>query len=129
MSKHTHTIGRRKESRARIFLLPGKGKLEINDKPFEKYFVNPRDREVILHALRVTNKEKAYDMKITVKGGGTTGQKEAIRHGISRAIALLEEETRPVLKKLRYITRDAREVLPKRYGLKKHRKKEQFSKR
>ncbi len=125
----TYATGRRKSSVARIFLSPGKGKITVNKKPLEEYFQDSRDREVILKVLQVTQKEKDYDLYITVAGGGRTGQKEAIRHGISHAIVRKTPESRPALKKLSYLTRDDRVVLPKRYGRKKHKKKPQFSKR
>lgn len=124
-----YATGRRKASVARIFLAAGKGKIEVNQKPFEKHFLDQRDREVILKVLQATEKEKTYDIYITVLGGGLTGQREAIRHGMSRAIAEKEPETRSILKELGFLTRDDRIVLPKRYGKKKHRKKPQFSKR
>ncbi|MBK78308.1 MAG: 30S ribosomal protein S9 [Flavobacteriaceae bacterium] len=124
-----HTIGRRKTSVARVYIDKGKGVILVNKKKFNDYFATPSLQYKVSQPFILTNTEKDYDIKITVKGGGTNGQAEAIRLGISRALCKINEEYRPVLKTEGLLTRDPRMVERKKYGQKKARKKFQFSKR
>jgi small subunit ribosomal protein S9 len=121
--------GRRKEAIARVRLLPGEGAFRLNGRPLEDYFPNPAHRRLITEPLRVTNTLERYDIVATLGGGGTSGQAGALRHGIARALVELDAELRPELKKRGFLTRDAREVERKKYGLKKARKAPQYSKR
>jgi small subunit ribosomal protein S9 len=121
--------GRRKEAVARVRLLPGEGAFRLNGRPLEDYFPNPAHRRLITEPLRVTNTLERYDIVATLGGGGTSGQAGALRHGIARALVDLDAELRPELKKRGFLTRDAREVERKKYGLKKARKAPQYSKR
>ena len=124
-----HTIGRRKTSVARIYLDKGKGGILVNKKNFKDYFSTPTLQYKISQPFILTNTEKNYDIKIIVKGGGTNGQAEAIRLGISRALCKINEEHRSILKPEGLLTRDSRMVERKKFGQKKARKKFQFSKR
>jgi small subunit ribosomal protein S9 len=121
--------GRRKEAVARVRLLPGEGAFRLNGRPLEDYFPNPAHRRLITEPLRVTNTLERYDIVATLGGGGTSGQAGALRHGIARALVDLDIELRSELKKRGFLTRDAREVERKKYGLKKARKAPQYSKR
>lgn len=125
----THTLGRRKQSVARVFLQEGKGQIEINDKPYQEYFSTKTLHYKVQQAFMLTETEGQYDVKINVQGGGITGQAEAIRLGISRALCELNPEHRLKLKPEGMLMRDPRAVERKKYGLKKARKKDQFSKR
>ena len=121
--------GRRKTSIARVWLRPGAGKVSINDREADEYF--PRGTW-LMHALEpldTTNTKGKYDVLITVKGGGLTGQAGAVRHGIARALLTVDETHRPSLKSAGQLRRDPRMVERKKYGLKKARKGQQFSKR
>ena len=122
-----HTIGRRKTSVARVYIDKGKGVILVNKKKFNDYFATPSLQYKVSQPFILTNTEKDYDIKITVKGGGTNGQAEAIRLGISRALCKINEEYRPVLKTEGLLTRDPRMVERKKYGQKKARKKFQSS--
>ena len=124
-----HAIGRRKTSVARIYLDKGKGGILVNKKNFKDYFSTPTLQYKISQPVILTNTEKNYDIKIIVKGGGTNGQAEAIRLGISRALCKINEEHRSTLKLEGLLTRDSRMVERKKFGQKKARKKFQFSKR
>ena len=124
-----HTIGRRKKSVARIYIDKGKGAILVNNKKFNTYFSTPSLQYKISQPFILTNTEKTYDINIIVKGGGTNGQAEAIRLGISRALCKINDEHRPVLKTEGLLTRDPRMVERKKFGQKKARKKFQFSKR
>ena len=121
--------GRRKTSIARVWLRPGAGKISINNREANDYF----SRETwVVHALEpldTTNTKGKYDVLVTVKGGGLTGQAGAIRHGIARALLTVDESYRPSLKSAGQLRRDPRMVERKKYGLKKARKGQQFSKR
>ncbi len=121
--------GRRKTSIARVWLKPGEGKVSINKREASEYF--PRDSWVV-HALEppeTTNNKGKYDVLITVKGGGLTGQAGAVRHGLARALVTVDESNRQPLKSAGQLRRDPRMVERKKYGLKKARKGQQFSKR
>ena len=121
--------GRRKTSTARVYLVPGTGKITINNVPLDDYFGRPTSRMVVRQPLELTDKVEAFDVNVTVKGGGNSGQAGAIRHGITRALMAYDESLRPDLRSAGYVTRDAREVERKKVGLRKARKKPQFSKR
>lgn len=124
-----HTIGRRKTSVARIFIGEGKGKITVNKKDYTEYFPTPTLQYKIQQPFALTETEGNYDLKVTVVGGGTNGQAEAVRLAISRALCQINEEHRLVLKPEGLLTRDPRMVERKKFGQKKARKKFQFSKR
>ncbi len=121
--------GRRKSSTARVFLRPGTGNITINKRTIEDFFGRETARMVVRQPLEVTEMLEKFDLYITVKGGGTTGQAGAIRHGITRALMEFDESLRSPLRAAGFVTRDARRVERKKVGLKKARKKTQFSKR
>lgn len=121
--------GRRKSSTARVFLRPGTGNILINKRSIEEFFGRETARMVVRQPLDVTETLEKFDLYVTVKGGGTTGQAGAIRHGITRALMEFDESFRSPLRAAGFVTRDARRVERKKVGLKKARKKTQFSKR
>ncbi|HEV2614691.1 MAG TPA: 30S ribosomal protein S9 [Gammaproteobacteria bacterium] len=124
-----YATGRRKTSSARVFLKPGNdGEISINGKTVEQYFGRKTSRIRVRLPLKIAGISKV-SLYITVAGGGTTGQADAIAHGISRALVAYDATTRPALKAAGLMTRDSREVERKKYGLKKARKDEQYSKR
>jgi small subunit ribosomal protein S9 len=124
-----HTIGRRKTSVARIFVSEGKGAITVNKKNYTDYFPTPSLQYKIQQPFQLTNTVGAYDLNITVKGGGTNGQAEAVRLAISRALCKINDDFRAELKPEGLLTRDPRMVERKKFGQKKARKKFQFSKR
>ena len=121
--------GRRKTSTARVYLVLGTGKITINKVSLDEYFGRPTARMVVRQPLELTDKVETFDVNVTVKGGGNSGQAGAIRHGITRALMVYDESLRPELRSAGYVTRDSREVERKKVGLRKARKKPQFSKR
>lgn len=121
--------GRRKTSVARVRLVPGQGKITINDKDIEEYLDYETLRREVKSPLAITNTLNKYDVLARVHGGGSTGQSGALRHGISRALVKSDGELKDTLKKAGFLTRDARMVERKKYGLKKARRAPQFSKR
>ena len=121
--------GRRKKSVARVYVMPGKGKITINKRDIDEYFGLETLKVIVRQPLVATNTEGKYDIVVNVKGGGYTGQAGAIRHGLSRALLKVDEEFRPVLKKEGFLTRDPRMKERKKYGLKAARRAPQFSKR
>jgi small subunit ribosomal protein S9 len=121
--------GRRKRSVARVFLRPGTGKILINKRELSEFFKRDIYKIIIKEPLEVTERLESFDVFATVKGGGTTGQAGALRHGLARALVNFSEEYRPTLRKAGMLTRDAREVERKKYGLKGARARYQFSKR
>ena len=121
--------GRRKSSVARVYLVPGSGKITINDRPFVEYIPSAAVRLDVLQPLAMTNTQTSYDVNVNVCGGGISGQAGAIRHGISRALLEVNADFRPVLKKAGMLTRDPRCKERKKYGLKGARRSPQFSKR
>jgi small subunit ribosomal protein S9 len=124
------TVGRRKRSVARIFLRPGTGNFIINKRKFEEFFPFNLLQMKVMEPFSILDKTNGeFDILVNVHGGGITGQAEAIRMGISRALIQVETEYRPALKRAGLLTRDARKVERKKYGLKKARKSSQFSKR
>ena len=122
-------VGRRKTSVARVILKEGSGKVSINGKDFEVAFQQNLNRAEILSPFKVTSTEGVYDVFINVDGGGITGQAQAIRLGISRALIEINPEFKPLLRKEGFLTRDPRMVERKKYGQPKARKRFQFSKR
>ena len=124
-----HTIGRRKTSVARIFISEGKGAMTVNKKDYADYFPTPALQYKVVQPFALTGTEGNYDVKITVVGGGSNGQAEAVRLAISRALCKINEENRETLKPEGLLTRDPRMVERKKFGQKKARKKFQFSKR
>jgi small subunit ribosomal protein S9 len=123
------TTGRRKGSIARVRLRPGSGVIKINGHAFERYFPTLTHQTVATEALRLTQTADVYDVDAALNGGGVSGQAGALRLGIARALAALDDELRPTLKKAGLLTRDAREKERRKYGLKKARKAPQYSKR
>lgn len=121
--------GRRKQSTARVRLVPGSGRVLINNRDAEEYFPYETQRLILKQPLVATETDGTYDVLVNVHGGGYTGQAGAIRHGVARALLEADPEYRGVLKREGYLTRDARMKERKKYGLKKARKASQFSKR
>ncbi len=121
--------GRRKSSVARVYLVPGSGKITINDRDIDEYLGLETLKVVVRQPLVLTGTDGKFDVKVNVKGGGYTGQAGAIRHGISRALLEVDAEYRPTLKAAGFLTRDPRMKERKKYGLKKARRAPQFSKR
>jgi small subunit ribosomal protein S9 len=121
--------GRRKKSVARVRLVPGDGKIVINDRSIDDYFGLETLKVLVKQPLVLTDTDSKFDVLCNVVGGGFTGQAGAIRHGIARALVVADETLRPTLKKAGFLTRDPRMKERKKYGLKKARKAPQFSKR
>ncbi len=121
--------GRRKKAIARVFVKPGKGKITVNKRDIDEYFGLETLKVIAKQPLAALNAEGKYDLYVTVKGGGYTGQAGAIRHGLARALVQMDAENRPVLKKEGFLTRDPRMKERKKYGLKAARRAPQFSKR
>ena len=121
--------GRRKTSTARVFLRPGSGQMLINGKGLDDYFGRQTSRMVVRQPLELVDMIEKFDVTITVEGGGASGQAGAIRHGITRALVEYDENLKGDLRRAGYVTRDAREVERKKVGLRKARKRPQFSKR
>lgn len=121
--------GRRKTSTARVFITAGTGKIVVNDRPLDEYFGRPVARMVVRQPLELVGLVEKFDVNVTVSGGGSFGQAGAIRHGLTRALMEYDENLRSELRKAGYVTRDSREVERKKVGLRKARKKPQFSKR
>lgn len=121
--------GRRKTAAARVFLRPGSGDLKINGRDFEDFFPNPALRMIVRQPLLLTETAEKFDISVTVRGGGSSGQAGAVRHGITRALVEYNGELRERLKAGGFITRDPRKKERKKYGLKGARARFQFSKR
>ena len=126
---HYYGTGRRKTSTARVYLRSGSGNITVNNLPLDKFFGRQTARMIVRQPLEVANSENTFDISVTVRGGGTTGQAGAIRHGITRALMQYDETNRPALRAAGFVTRDAREVERKKVGLRKARRATQFSKR
>lgn len=124
-----YATGRRKDAVARVWVMPGHGKVTINDKSMDEYFSRPVLKMIINQPFEVTNRAGEFDVICTVKGGGLSGQAGAIKHGISRALNEYEPELRSALKQAGFLTRDDRTVERKKYGKAKARRSYQFSKR
>lgn len=127
--ERNYGTGRRKTSTARVFLSKGTGKITINGKSLEDYFGRETSRMVVRQPLELLNVANDYDLYITVAGGGINGQAGAIRHGITRALIEADESLKSDLRAAGFVTRDAREVERKKLGLRKARKRPQYSKR
>lgn len=121
--------GRRKTSTARVFLRPGTGSVQVNNRPFETHFFDEVHRMIIRQPLQLTETVDKFDILVNVQGGGVTGQAGAVRHGIARALVEYNPELRPILKKAGFLTRDPRMKERKKYGQKGARGRFQFSKR
>ncbi len=128
VTKHT-ALGRRKESIARVNLIPGKGDIVVNGRPCEKYFLRETDRIIVNQPLVATNNATKYDVVANLDGGGLTGQAGALRLGISRALASAEPELKDLVRKQGFLTRDPRAKERKKYGQKGARKRFQWTKR
>ncbi|MBF2719435.1 MULTISPECIES: 30S ribosomal protein S9 [unclassified Psychrobacter] len=127
--ERNYGTGRRKTSTARVFLSKGTGSIVVNGKPLDEYFSRETSRMVVRQPLELLNSGNAYDLYVTVAGGGISGQAGAIRHGITRALIEADETLKPALKAAGFVTRDSRQVERKKLGLRKARKRPQFSKR
>ncbi len=121
--------GRRKSAAARVFMKPGNGEIVVNGRPLDQFFGRETARMIVRQPLTVAEAEGKFDFHVTVSGGGTTGQAGAIRHGITRALMDYDEGLRKTLRKAGFVTRDAREVERKKVGLRKARRRPQYSKR
>ncbi len=121
--------GRRKTSTARVFLTPGSGNISVNKKSLDSYFGREVARMIVRQPLELLEVSDKFDINVSVVGGGSFGQAGAIRHGITRALMQFDEENRTPLRKAGFVTRDSREVERKKVGLRKARKRPQFSKR
>ena len=125
-----HALGRRKSAVARVYVVPGSGNIVINDRPMEEYFKEGTLQYIVNQPLELTGTTGQFDIKVTLVGGGTKGQAEAVRLGISRALCEVDKEAyRPALKAAGFLTRDAREVERKKPGQPGARRRFQFSKR
>jgi small subunit ribosomal protein S9 len=125
----SQATGRRKEAVARVRLRDGSGLVTLNGRPLERYFPSMATRMRVMEPLQVTQTQGRFDVEATLEGGGTTGQADALRLGIARALIEVEPELRPTLKKAGLLTRDARVVERKKYGLRKARRAPQYTKR
>ncbi len=123
------TTGRRKQSVARVRFRDGSGQVTLNEKPLESYFPSMAVRMRVMEPLSITQTQGRYDIEATLDGGGTTGQADALRLGIARALIELDPDLRPTLKKAGMLTRDSRVVESKKYGLRKARRAPQYTKR
>ena len=121
--------GRRKTSTARVYLTSGAGAITVNDRPLDVFFGRKTAQMIVRQPLELMQLTEKFDVNVTVKGGGTTGQAGAIRHGLTRALMQYDESMRPTLRKAGFVTRDAREVERKKVGLRKARRATQYSKR
>ncbi len=126
---HYYGTGRRKTSTARVFMSSGGGDITVNKRPLETYFGREVARMIVRQPLELVEMTEKFDIKVTVSGGGSFGQAGAIRHGITRALMDYDSELKPKLRQAGFVSRDAREVERKKVGLRKARKKPQFSKR
>ena len=129
MSNTYYGTGRRKSSTARVFMKPGKGNITVNNRALDVFFGRKTAQMIVSQPLELTQHAETFDVNVTVKGGGTTGQAGAIRHGLTRALMKYDESLRSTLRKAGFVTRDAREVERKKIGLRKARRATQFSKR
>lgn len=129
MSTQYYGTGRRKSSKARVFMSAGEGKITVNHRPLDEYFGRETARMVVRQPLELAEVSDKFDFHVTVRGGGGSGQAGAIRLGITRALMEYDETLRPSLRQAGFVTRDARAVERKKVGLRKARKKPQFSKR
>ena len=126
---YNYGTGRRKSAVARVFIKPGKGDIVVNDKPLDIFFSRETGRMIVRQPLELTDMLNKFDIMINVCGGGESGQAGAVRHGITRALIDFDASLKPVLSKAGLVTRDARVVERKKVGLRKARRRKQFSKR
>ena len=124
-----NTIGRRKTSIARVYVMPGKGDIKVNDRDIKEYFLSEIHQTLVKQAFQISKTEGTYDVTVNVEGGGIRGQAEAVRLGIARALVQINPENKPSLRKEGLVTRDSRMVERKKPGRRKARRKFQFSKR
>ncbi len=124
-----YATGKRKDAVARVWIKRGKGMITINTKDYTKYFARPVLQMLLQQPIKIVAREGQYDINVTVKGGGLSGQAGAVRHGISKALTYFEPDLRPALKKGGFLTRDSRTVERKKFGKMKARRSYQFSKR
>ncbi|MEM1231279.1 MAG: 30S ribosomal protein S9 [Pseudomonadota bacterium] len=129
VGSNSYGTGRRKTSSARVFITSGTGRILVNGRPLDEYFGRETARMVVRQALQVAEATDRFDVRVTVTGGGGSGQAGAIRHGIARALVDHDESYRVPLRRAGFLTRDARAVERKKVGLRKARKRPQFSKR
>ncbi len=129
MINQYYGTGRRKTSTAKVFMIEGAGNIIVNKRPLDEYFGREVARMIVRQPLEVSETSDKFDIKVTVRGGGSFGQAGAIRHGITRALLEYDESLRAALRSAGFVTRDAREVERKKVGLRKARKRPQFSKR
>lgn len=129
MTEQHYGTGRRKSSSARVFLRRGDGAITVNGRPLDEYFGRKTSCMIVRQPLDVSQLHGKFDIYVTVKGGGASGQAGAIRHALTRALIAYDENLRPVLRRAGFVTRDAREVERKKVGLHKARKGTQYSKR
>lgn len=127
--QYNYGTGRRKSAVARVFIKAGKGQIVINDKPLDVFFSRETGRMIVKQPLELTNHLNTFDITVNIHGGGESGQAGAVRHGITRALINYDETLKPMLSKAGLVTRDAREVERKKVGLRKARRRKQFSKR
>ena len=125
----TYATGKRKDSVARVYMVPGKGNIFVNETPSNEYFRRPVLQMIIAQPFGITKRDSAYDIHAFVMGGGLSGQAGAVKHGISKALEKAEPELRAALKAAGFLTRDSRVVERKHYGVRKARRSTQFSKR
>jgi small subunit ribosomal protein S9 len=129
IGNHNYGTGRRKSSVARVFMKRGTGKFIVNGRALEEYFARETGRMIVRQPLVLTDNLSSFDIQVNVEGGGESGQSGAVRHGITRALIDYDATLKPVLSKAGLVTRDAREVERKKVGLRKARRRKQFSKR
>ena len=129
MTDYNYGTGRRKTAAARVFISSGTGRILVNSQPLDEFFGRETARMVVRQPLQVADMADKLDLKVTVRGGGNTGQAGAIRHGIARALVEYDETLRGPMRQAGFLTRDARAVERKKVGLRKARKRPQFSKR
>ena len=129
MINQYYGTGRRKTSTAKVFMVEGTGSIVVNKQPLDEYFGREVARMIVRQPLEISQASDKFDIKVTVRGGGSFGQAGAIRHGITRALLEYDESLRATLRAAGFVTRDAREVERKKVGLRKARKRPQFSKR
>jgi small subunit ribosomal protein S9 len=127
--RYYEAVGRRKRAVARVRLYPGDGQVVVNDKALDDFFGRPQDWRDVMAPLRLTNNEDRFNLSVLVKGGGVTGQAQAIRHGVARALLVVDPNLRKPLRRAGFLTRDPREKERKKPGLKRARKAPQYTKR
>jgi len=129
INQANYGTGRRKGAVARVFIKPGSGNIVVNKKPLDKFFSRETGRMLVRQPLEITESLGSFDIQVNVRGGGESGQAGAVRHGIARALVDYDSSLKPALRQAGLITRDAREVERKKVGLRKARRRPQFSKR